>query len=126
MSTFDRLADLGSQGFRISLTLEGKLSTRTPTTLPVDEVQAWIRDNRDGILALVADLDRALALACRILDGVARKASHHPPTLAVVAMYRETIIELRERLEPLASESDEAARRFAARTVIPVQVRRVG
>ena len=54
--------------------------------------------------------------------GVARKASHHPPTLVVVADYLETVVELRERLDPLAGESgesDETARLFAARTVIP-------
>ena len=119
------LATLGSQGVRITLTADGKFTARIPTTLPADDIRLWLRANRDEVLALVTDLDRRVALADRILDGIARKASHHPATLTVVGIYRESIAELRERLDPVAGEVDEAARAFAARVEIPAVRRAV-
>ena len=111
------LAALGSEGLRLELAPGCRLSAKMPPALAVDATRSFIATNRESILARVIDLDRRLALAMRILDGVERKAAHCPSTLAIVATYRETLVELRERLDPMAGEADEAARLFAARTV---------
>jgi hypothetical protein len=107
------LSRFGGQGVRLAIAANGGLSTKIPTHLPVEEVRAFLRDNRDEILAIVADLDCRLAVALRTLDGVERKASR-PATLVVAAMYRDLVVQLRERLDPIAGEVDEAARLFAS------------
>ena len=81
----------------------------------VEEVRSLLRDNRDELLAHVRHLDECLAAALAILADLEKVAALTSADRSVIGMYRETVVELRDRLEPLAGEVEDAARKLATR-----------